>query len=247
MFLVTAVVAGDDPFAKAETKEQLTKFGLVEYAWLTRPSGDQAAPLIVFLHDFKETHDSAAPVIKALMDYIAADTSGEPVVPYTLTFDLRGHGKSLKLGRQFKTFETMATLQWIEVPEELAEMTMSVARDTAYHIDTTRIILVGSIFGANAAALMTQFIPEAAKVIMLSPWENNRGLEIPETLSNYRGEGIIMNSKRSLRLNDQAKKMVEGNKQGTLILKDFPKRGAGWGLLVSNPEAMHDLVEMLTR
>lgn len=247
MALAAGATASNDPFSVAEEKYYVGKYKLHQYGWLTPSVDNQKAPLVVILHDYGETHDACEGLIRAIWANVARDTTGQLIVPYTLSIDLRGHGKSLKLNRAFKTYEDMAKPHWLEMPEELAEMTRSIVSDTAYNIDSSRVYLVGSGMGANAAALMTEYMPNAARLAMISPAENYRGLFIPDAVSKYKGSALVMLSSRALVLRKNAVAMVNGNREGSLDFLEYPKRGHGWGLFEENPEAMTDLVKWLMR
>ncbi|UCC43103.1 MAG: hypothetical protein JSU65_08095 [Candidatus Zixiibacteriota bacterium] len=235
----------EDPFAEAEEKVYRTSQGTQLYAWLTHSDGHRQAPLVVLLHMREKDHESYGPFLTAMRNHVESDTTQTLVMPYTLSFDMRGHGKSTRYGRAWLAAEDMRKPHWMDVPAELAEMTDTIIADSSYNIDPERIYLVGASIGAQAAMLMTGHMKQTARVAMLSPTRNYFGLEIPETLYSYDGRMLIIIDKRDHRRFQQCTEMFQEHGRDNLELMTYSERLRGTDLIDGQPRAMADLIEWL--
>ncbi|RME23583.1 MAG: hypothetical protein D6800_09635, partial [Candidatus Zixiibacteriota bacterium] len=123
----------------------VTDDGLTVHAWLTLPSRPTSAPLVVLLPMRGRTHASYEPFIEAVFDYFAHDSAAKGKVrPYILNCDLRGHGKSTRIGNKTVSFESMSNEHYKRIPKDIAELVEHVVADSNYRIDTNAIMIVGA-------------------------------------------------------------------------------------------------------
>ncbi len=231
---------------QTEEKIYVTKYGLELHAWLTRSEGNQKAPLLITLPMMGHTHESYEPLLEAMREYVESDTNHTAIMPYTLNFDLRGHGKSIRYKGHTLTYKDMRKPHWLEVPPEVAEMAASIIADTMYNIDEDNIIVVGASIGANTAMIMTEHLPGIKKVVMLSPGKNYRGLVPENHVKSFKGQMLIMVRKRDHNSRKASLYLQKFNEENC-ELRIYPERGHGTGIINNDPEPMAELVKWLFR
>jgi hypothetical protein len=241
----TNASGGEGPMSGAEERVTITQFNLQQHVWLTAPATvDSLAPLYVTLPMIGATHESYAPFLERLQEYVTADTTGSTRMPYTLNFDLRGHGKSTRIGPEKLTYHEMRKPHWEEVPPEVAETIGEIVRDTTLRIDSTNITIIGASIGANVGIMVTQLLPGVRRVVMLSPGRNYRGLDPEEAIKNYDGEMLIQVRRRDIP-SRKASIYFDSLRDDDITLKIYPERGHGTRVFDYDDEAMQDLLKWL--
>jgi len=233
------------PLDGAEDKVFVTSTGLEEHAWLTRPNGNKPAPLVVTLPMLSRTHETYADLLTAMRRYVDADSSGQTAMPYTLNFDLKGHGRSVRVHNDTLLFSDMGEPQWRSVPQEVVEMIRWVISDSSTHIDTNRIIIVGASIGANTAALLTDKLRNISKIALLSPGENYRGLQPANSLTRFKGGILIMASPEDKYSYQSCVHFKDANKNPRFEFISYKGRAHGTNITNSSPDMMSKLVRWI--
>ena len=148
-------------FALAQTAPQdelvyRTKDGLEFHGWITRPLHAQKAPLILALPMRGSTHASFEKFVQSMRSIKSDSTWSQP---YIVAFDLRGHGESTTLGSGTVSYRDMNQDEYQKIPNDVAEFTGWLLKDTTFKIDTTRMIVVGASIGANSAGILSGILP----------------------------------------------------------------------------------------
>jgi pimeloyl-ACP methyl ester carboxylesterase len=93
----------------------------------------------------------------------------------TLAFDLRGYGQSLQGPYGTESFRNFNDLDWQKLPKDVDA---ALAFLGAQGVPEERTALVGSIVGANIAAMAAVRHPKTAWLALLSPGNDYHGLSV---------------------------------------------------------------------
>ncbi len=227
----------------------ITSDGLLLHAWLGVSSGSNKPspgkhPLFLLLPMMGKSHDSYKSFINELSYFLQSDTlyQKQPL-PYLLSFDLRGHGKSTSLNNNTISYRSMSHEDFAKMPQDVAEMTRQVIADTSLHIDTNNIVAIGASIGANTAIMLTRLLPGITKVVMLSPGIDYRGLRPAQALKAFTGRSLIFVSKRDTYSASSSQKLSAVNRRCQLNV--FDGKNHGTNIINNNSEAMNKLLRWL--
>ena len=227
----------------------ITSDGLLLHAWLGIPQGKDNIsqgkhPLYLLLPMMGKKHDSYEPFINALSDFIQSDSlNKQQPLPYLLSFDLRGHGKSTSLNNNSISYHSMSKEDFAKMPQDVAEMTKQITADTSLHIDTNNIAVIGASIGANTAIMLTKLLPGITKVVMLSPGIDYRGLRPVNALKSFSGKSLIFVSKLDTYSASSSQKLAAANRRCQLNV--FEGKEHGTNIINNNSEAMQKLLTWL--
>ncbi len=228
-----------------QEKQFTASDGLTLTSWLASPGAKQKAPLVVLLHMLSKTHESYTPFIEALRQHVQADSTHKNMtLPYILNFDLRGHGKSTRVGDHELHYGSMGEANFKKIPNDVREMVLHILADSTYTIDSSNIMVVGASIGANSAVMVTELLPGVSKVVMLSPGENYRGLEPAQAVKDCKAKMLIFATSLDTYAVASSRKLAELNPKST-TLRVFKGKGHGTNIINSYPEAMHQLLVWL--
>ena len=242
----TISIRAQGPLDEAVELVWKTQFDLELHAWMTAPDHERPTPLLVTLPMMGETHESYAGLLQELQSRVDADTTGRSVMPYTLNFDLRGHGKSIMYKGETLRYTGMRKPHWEEVPIEIAATIKALASDSSYRIDGNNITVVGASIGANVAALLTELVPGIRRIVLLSPGENYRGLKPQEALDSFEGKTLILTRKRD-RPSTKAGGHFRDLHPDRIEFRAYPERGHGTGIFEHDDRPMADLVNWILK
>lgn len=243
-----AVLASSLP---ADTKPGLTsdrsftmKDSLQLYAWISRPMVKAPAPMLVLLPMLGQTHRSYDQFKDEIRDQALSRGEGKIPWPYVVAFDLRGHGRSTERAGSTVDFQKMSDEEYKKMPEDIAAALKEILADSAYNIDTTRIMVVGASIGANTAIMLTEYLPNIEKVAMLSPGEDYHGLVPLPALKAYKGKSTIFASTEDYYANSSAK-ILSAAVKDRCTLESFYGNQHGTNIIGAHAEAMQMLIDWL--
>lgn len=221
--------------------------GVELYAWLT-PSPDGTAPLYLLLPMRSYTHESYNRFIEAFYHYAASADTGNShiIIPNFLSFDLRGHGKSIKQGDKTINYGTLPQSDYAKMPSDVAAMLKRVLADKSLMFDRNDIEVVGASIGANTAALLTKQVDYIKKVAMLSPGENYLSLIPGDAVKEAKIPILIYVSKGDSYAYESSEKLASSNEK-FCTLKCFDGDNHGTNIIDNNNEAMTDLIYWLLK
>jgi len=232
ILIINAVQATLPKAAIAQETSITTSDGLELHAWFRPNKQNEKAPLMLLLPMRSLTHESFNLFIDSLSGRLG---SRERLpTPYILAFDLRGHGKSTKVGEKNLSYESMSDEEYAKIPGDIRALTEKFLSDTSFSIDTGNVVVIGASIGANAAIQLTELLPAAKTIVALSPGENYRSLKPRSAAAKFTGRMLIMagqddkysasSSVQLVALNSKriGLEMVAGSDHGTTIINSDP-------------------------
>jgi pimeloyl-ACP methyl ester carboxylesterase len=219
--------------------------GLQVHAYLDiSPDKTGSAPLLVMLPMRGRTHTSYDNFAAAIGQRF--DEAGGPAGPrpHRLTFDLRGHGASIIRGEDTLLFESMPDSEYRKIPSDVAIVIDSVVTALGSRVDARKIFVVGASIGANAAVMTSAYLPNLAKVVMLSPGLDYHGLTPSDAFENFAGETLIVATRGDSYSYDSVQQIMK-RKMKNWLLKAYPGDQHGTNLLDKDERAMQDVVVWL--
>ncbi|MDF1543757.1 MAG: alpha/beta fold hydrolase [bacterium] len=216
------------------------------HGWLHQSAFEREAPLIVLLPMMAKTHDSYDPFIAALEKYLKDDPYTGMNPPHYLALDLRGHGLSQRSDTGLVKYDQMKVDDFAKVPGDVALMIENLMADDEIKVDSTEIYLIGASIGANSAALATEQINYAAKLVLLSPGDDYRGLKPTPAIEAFNGKTLIFASVDD-RYAAQSSNNISLAKAERCKLELFAGHDHGTNIINNDPAAMTKLIEWLMR
>lgn len=226
---------------KVEERTFVLRDSLQLHGWLMRDTASQNQPLIILLHQLGTDHDSYQPFIDALTDYVASDAKHGPM-PTIISFDLRGHGKSIIRGNDTVRVDNMPNEEFLKYPTDIKQALRELLKDKTLGVDTSRIYVVGASIGANSAAILTEISPGISKAALLSPGKSYHTVDPSGAIAKYQGKMLIYASKGDTYSAESSATFAKSNPTHC-TLQIFDGDAHGTELLKSNPKAMQQLVE----
>ena len=240
--LAAAISAGNRPAPLTnEEKMFIVDDSLKLTCWLLRDTTAQNEPLVVLLHQKGETHQSYQQFIDALMEYVGEDPSHR-VMPTIISFDLRGHGKSLFRKGDTLRAESMPNAEYMKIPSDIRHVLGELVGDPTLGVDTSNVIVVGASIGANSAAMLTEMMSGIRKVAMLSPGKSYHSLEPMHAVEACRGKMMIFASKGDV-YSEQSSKFIQNLNKDRCSLAWFPGDSHGTAIINGDKKAMRQLIE----
>lgn len=169
----------------------VTDDGLSQTAWFYPSPNDEPSPLLILLHMRGHNHDSYRLFIESLHSYISSDSTGRLTIPHILNFDLRGHGQSTILNGLRVDYDSMTAAQYRLIPADINQLVEHLISDSSNLIDKDNIMVIGASIGANAAIMLTDFLPQIKKAVLLSPGDDYRGMSPIEAMRSFSNETLI--------------------------------------------------------
>ncbi len=216
------------------------------HSWLHKSSYEREAPLIVLLPMMAKTHDSYDQFISALNKYLENNPYAPMHPPHYLALDLRGHGMSQTNASEQIVYGDMTADDFAKVPADVALMIKSVVANKEIKIDLGEIYLIGASIGANSAAMVTELVDNIAKVVLLSPGDDYRGLKPTSALKAFGGKTLIFAAVED-RYSAQSSNNMALTKTERCKLELFGGHDHGTNIINNDPEAMSKLIEWLMR
>ncbi len=146
----------------------------------------------------------------------------------SLAYDLRGHGDSQKRGGDTVSFRSFNEKDWAAAVADIAAAKKKLLEAGA---DPDNLAIVGASIGANLALTYAKDDPQIQAVVLLSPGETYRGLEIVSVMERFRtrpvlivaAEGDTYSASSSVKLKEAAPgfselRMLPGSAHGTDLL-----------------------------
>jgi len=220
--------------------------GLGLNGWLIPNSADSGAPLIVMLPMMGHDHTSYDQFIEAFMKRVADDSTQAILMPHLLSLDLRGHGKSTECDTGEVDYDQMRAGDFAHIPSDVDLMIKAVLAKEELKIDSGEICLIGASIGANGAVLTTEIVKNVAKLVLLSPGDDYRGLKPMEALKGFTGKTLIFASVDDTYSAQSANNMSLA-KPSRCKLELFAGQDHGTNIIAENPEAMSEMIEWLLR
>ena len=225
-----------------------TDDGLTLHAWLTPSPAEKPAPLYVLLPMMGHTHDSYNDFINALYKRVAANDSVAAAfrLPNILALDLRGHGKSTRIGDSSINYAHLSKAEFAKYPSDIATMIRRVLADKSRRFDRSETVVIGASIGANSAIMLHGLVEPLSRVVMLSPGEDYRSLRPAEAVSSFKGDILIFAGKEDSYSRQSSENLAALNlKHATL--KIYPGADHGTRILRNNPAAMNDLINWILK
>jgi pimeloyl-ACP methyl ester carboxylesterase len=228
-----------------EERVDLVDDSLKLTAWLMRDTTTRNEPLIVLLHQLGLTHESYQYFIDALAKYVGEDTL-ERSMPTIVSFDLRGHGKSIFRKRDTLDVTSMSNSEFAKMPGDVKHMLTFLKQDPDLGVDTTNIIVIGASIGANTAAMLTEQMSGVRKIVLLSPGKSYHGLEPGRAVENYKGKMLIFCSQEDI-YSKKSSEFLDSLNKSRNTLEWFGGGDHGTEIINGNPKAMHDLIDWVMK
>jgi hypothetical protein len=242
VLVLTAVLAASaQQEAPWQEREFVTTDGSHLFAWLHCPPVEGKVPLVITLPMRGHTHDSYGEFHRSLQAFVASDSTGKLSLPYLLSFDLRGHGKSVARGEEQLDFRSMTTEEYKKIPGDIAEAAARVIADSSLRIDPEQVIVIGASIGANSAIMLTEQLPGVQKVVMLSPGRDYLGLVPEKAFEKFRGRILIYTAEKDSRSLEGSEHLVEFNRE-RCTLKVFTGGDHGTDIINNDRQATNELI-----
>ncbi len=243
LLLIGILIVNASIIEQYQTEEISYKLpdGLEIFGWVSSDSKNLKAPLYVLLPMMGHTHESYDPFVNAL--YKRNKLENKPV-PYILSLDLRGHGKSTKAGDKTFSFKNMSEDDFVLIPDDIKEVVTNFLSDTTYNIDQANIIIIDASIGANSSVMAGAIIPGTKKVVMLSPGENYRGLIPQKSLAEFTGKVLIFSAEDDSYSAESSRKLSSLDKK-RIGLEIFDGKDHGTTIINNSTDAMKILLDWL--
>ena len=167
-------------------------------------------------------------------------------MPTVLSFDLRGHGKSIHTTNRTLDANSMGDEQFLKMPRDIQQAVRAELNDKSLGVDTNNIIVIGASIGANTAAMLTELFPNVKRVALLSPGKSYKGLEPGRAVEKFKGRILIMSSKGDVYATTSSEYLAGLNKEHC-ALQWFAGENHGTEIIRENKAAMHDLIEWVMK
>lgn len=248
--LLLAAVAGVTAQAKSPTDPNEEKVFIIDDSlklagWLMRDTLVSNEPLVILLHQLGLTHESYQAFTDALQKFVMTDSLKRPM-PTILSFDLRGHGKSVQRGKEILNAATMKQSEFLKMPGDIRQAVNATLNDPSLGVDTNNIIVIGASIGANTAAMLTEMLPGVKKVALLSPGKSYRGLEPGKAVAKFGGSILIMASKGDIYSTSSTEYLDSLNRAHTTV-QWFGGENHGTEIVTEDRAAMNDLVDWVMK
>lgn len=235
MILISFVAVRAHDFS--EKSVQLDSLSGYKVAGVHYILSNEPGPAILLLHDAGGDHTQW----DAFLDIL--EKAGFNSI---LALDLRGHGDSgLKIGSGGVAADT-ETENWRDFSEEDFK---SVADDfrvawdylkTSRATDTTRMAVMGSITGANYAAVFSADNPDVKSLVLLSPGVVYRGIGCLKAIEAYGARPVLFAASKGDRYSAGSCEKLKEISTGTPAhLEILEGSGRGIELIRDNPGFKH--------
>lgn len=208
------------------------------------PDKSANAPLLVMLPMRGRTQDSYDQFRTAVAARFTEPAGTPGPRPHLLTLDLRGHGASVLRGADTVSYQAMPDSEYQMIPGDVALVIDSMISSLGSRLDREKIYVVGASIGANAAVMVTNYFPNIAKVVMLSPGSNYRGMQPGDAFTAFEGETLIVVARGDGYAYDSAQQLMKLKMKGWL-LKAYPSGRHGTTLIDEDDRAMKDVLQWL--
>ena len=142
----------------------------------------------------------------------------------SIAVDLRGHGKSAKVGDAL-------------TPEDYAAMVMDLAAGVQWlrSKGATEVSCVGASLGANLCAQLSSADPEIVNLVLLSPGLNYKGVTSGAALKAYGDRPVLIVAADDDRFGPRNAEALEGMAQGQVHYELLMEGGHGTRMLTRAP------------
>jgi esterase/lipase len=220
----------------------VTDDSLTLHAWISPAKVDSAGPdavsgLVLLLPMMSHTHESYDPIIEKL----------NKVNYTTIAFDLRGHGRSIKLRDDTIRADMMDKGQFAKMPSDINQFFKDFRAKNPHKYNYEDVVVIGASIGANTAGLLIQK-NWIKRVVMLSPGRDYYGLQ-PETAMIVEEVTSEVPVYIAVSVDDsysaESSQWLFDNYTGPKVLKKYPGGLHGTDMLNEIPDADTELISWL--
>jgi pimeloyl-ACP methyl ester carboxylesterase len=166
-----------------------------------------------------------------------------------LSVDLRGHGKSTKMGKnKLVSWRTMDEADWMKIPSDLEKLVSYFQDHKTYpEVDNTRVALMGGGLGANIAlytAAKTKLPTQA--LVLLSPSMNYKGFQANQAVLYYTNPVFIAAGQEDPTLQKAAEQIYKWS-QGPKSLRVYKDIGQGPDMVRQDPALKQEVMGWLIK
>ncbi len=192
------------------------------------------APLIMMLHQLGRDRQTYAPYWPMLREAGFA----------LAAIDLRGHGESVKVGRQDIKWEDFDKTDWQAAKNDVLGLMRVVNKKRG--VDVRNIGIMGASIGANLALNALAGEPEIKAGVLLSPGLDYRGIETVKAIKNVSGKPLmIVAAKGDSYAYESSKSLSQEIGPDTLYQMDGEAHGTA--MLKSNPELLKIITQFFQK
>ncbi len=222
----------------------VTPDGLTLHAWLVEGTPDSAAlsrltGLALLLPMMSKTHESYEPFAQKLRE------KGYT----TISFDMRGHGLSTKIGDDSVFYSSMNKKDFARMPEDIESFFLDFKAKHPKNYLYNDVIVIGASIGANTAGLLLDR-KWVSRAVLLSPGKSYRGLEPGKVMAAaFGGPGLNKPVYIAAAVDDtyssESSRWLFENYKGPKVLKKYPGKDHGTDILHNVKDADKELLDWL--
>lgn len=206
------------------------------------PEVTKKYPLVLLLHGLNGSNDDWHGLPKHLVD------NGYAVV----AVDLRGHGESTsqESGRR-KSWRIFKQKDWDQIPRDVDRIRRYIAKDEYEefgHIDASKMAVIGSKLGANAALIAGDRDSDDTiqAMVLISPGLNYKGLETSFSIVHYKNPIFILTTHDDLYAVESSELLYRWA-LGAKAIQMYKHVGDGTDILRLEPNVNGVIVKWLAR
>lgn len=204
------------------------------------PKGSSAknkVPPVIFLHSLGESSTSWSKL---------PETVSKDLKIAAITVDLRGHGKSYKDKNGNRKYWPYFKQKDFEImPDDILAL-FNFLKEEYPEINTNKAVLVGAGFGSSVATIAASKKNSVIKsVIMISPENGSKGIDIRLPLINYGNKPVLFIVSQKDIASINSIKELEKCALGEKKLQTYPHGGQGTNLLKLQPDAKKIIEEWI--
>lgn len=152
----------------------------------------------------------------------------------SLAYDMRGHGESRERNGDTVSFRSFNVKDW-----EAALADIAAAKETLLNagVDPENIAIVGASIGANLALTFAEGDPQIQAVVLVSPGETYRGIEIVSVMEHFRERPVLLLATEGDTYSAASSAKLMETAHGFSELRMHPGSAHGTDLLDAHPDA----------
>lgn len=160
----------------------------------------------------------------------------------SLAYDIRGHGDSQNRGGDTVSFRSFNEKDWAAAVADIAAAKKTLLEAGA---DPDNIAIVGASIGANMALTYAKDDPQIQAVVLLSPGEAYRGLEIVSVIEHFRTRPVLIVTAEGDTYSASSSAKLKEAAPGFSELRMLPGSAHGTDLLDAHPDAPGQILSWL--
>ncbi|MDK1021021.1 MAG: alpha/beta fold hydrolase [Candidatus Hydrogenedentes bacterium] len=152
----------------------------------------------------------------------------------SLAYDMRGHGESRQRNGVTVSFRSFNEKDWVAALADIAA-----AKETLLNagVDPQNIAIVGASLGANLALRFAKDDPQIQAVVLLSPGETYRGIEVVSVMEHFRRRPVLILATEGDTYSAASGAKLQEVAPGFSELRMHPGSAHGTDLLDAHPDA----------